>query len=126
MEAAVVLNHEWKPIAFHTPEGRTVGSLPDSQSLWETLWENRKALLGVAHSHPGGGIPGPSHTDVTTFSAIERGLGVGRLLWPIVTADAVRVFSWHGPGLHDYKTKDLVVTVDMLSAWVPELLQRSE
>lgn len=126
MEAAVVLDHEWRPLLFHTPTGRSTGSLPDSHSLWETLWTNRKNLLGVAHSHPGGGIPSPSHTDVTTFSALERGLGVGKLLWPIITADAIRIYTWSGPGPHDYVQKDMVLTVDMLAPWVPELLKLSE
>lgn len=126
MEAAVVLNHEWRPIAFHTPQDRTVASLPDSQSLWDILHTHRKDLLGVAHSHPGGGTPSPSYTDVTTFSALERGLGVGRLLWPIITEDAVRVFTWRGPGRHDYVQKDLTLTLDMLAAWVPELLRHSK
>lgn len=125
MEAAVVLNHDWRPIAFHTPADRTAGSLPDSHDLWETLYVHRKDLLGVAHSHPGGGVPGPSYTDVTTFSALERGLGVGRLLWPIITEDAVCVFTWQGPGRFDYVRKELTLTMDMLSSWVPELLKLS-
>jgi len=96
MEAAVVLDRKWCPIHYHTPAGRSAGALPDSHDLWETLWANRRELLGGAHSHPGGGVPWPSQTDVTTFAAVEAGLGV-RLLWPIVPNDAVRIFSWHGP-----------------------------
>lgn len=126
METAVVLDLTWHPILFHTPTDRTDGSLPDSHSLWETLWTNRKNLLGLAHSHPGGGIPTPSYTDVTTFSALERNLGVGRLLWPIVTVDAVRVYAWRGPGKHDYAEKDVVLTLRLLTPWVTELLRLSE
>ena len=41
-------------------------------------------LAGVAHSHPGGGIPTPSWEDLTTFAAVEDGLGQ-RLVWWIVS-----------------------------------------
>ena len=50
------------------------------------MWEHRKILGGVAHVHPGYGEPTPSHEDVSTWAAVERGLG-RRLLWPIITMD---------------------------------------
>jgi hypothetical protein len=124
METAVVLDRNWRPIHFHTPAGRTGGSLPDSHDLWEVLWTNRRNLLGVAHSHPGGGVPGPSHTDVTTFSAIERGLGV-RLVWPIVTVDAARAFVWGGLEPLVYVEWGRL-TLGMQESWVAELLRLSE
>lgn len=124
METAVVLNRNWRPIHFHTPAGRTGGSLPDSHDLWEVLWTNRASLLGVAHSHPGGGIPAPSHTDVTTFAAVEAALGV-RLIWPIATSDFVGAFVWKGPGPHDYVEWEQRLKTEHLRAWVHELLRLS-
>jgi hypothetical protein len=125
MEAAVVLDLGWRPIYFHTPAGRTGGSLPDSRYLWEVIWTNRKNLLGVAHSHPGGGVPGPSGTDATTFAAIEAALGA-RLTWPIITVDAFRAFQWNGPERLDYRVLEIALTVEMLGPWVPELLKLSQ
>jgi hypothetical protein len=49
-------------------------------------------LGGVAHSHPWEGEAHPSGTDVSTFRAIELGLGK-RLLWPIVTLSEVRYYA---------------------------------
>lgn len=123
MEAAVVIDLDWQPIYYHTPLARTGGSLPDSHDLWEILWTNRHRLLGVAHSHPGGGIPGPSHTDVTTFAAVEAGLGV-RLVWPIITVDAMRAFIWQGPDRLVYE-EGAVITLRMAESWVAELLKLS-
>lgn len=125
MEAAVVLDRDWHPIYFHTPGGRTGGSIPDSRDLWEVLWAHRENLLGVAHSHSGGGVPGPSHTDVTTFAAIDAALGA-RLIWPIITVDAFRAFQWRGPERLDYLTLETALSVDMLGHWVPELLRLSQ
>ena len=60
------------PVFFHLPRGRTAGGIPCSYVLWEVLWENRKdPFLGFAHTHPGSGVPAPSHTDITTFAAVE-------------------------------------------------------
>lgn len=73
---------------WHVPGDRTAGSLPDSRALWDVFWENRDLVEGFAHSHPGKGIPGPSHTDITTFEAVERGLG-RKLKWWIITEDHV-------------------------------------
>jgi hypothetical protein len=101
MEAGVVLDREGLPLHWHVPAGRTTGSLPDSRELWDVLWANRNALSGFAHSHPGSGIPGPSHEDVTTFSAVELALG-RRLDWWITSGDAVVVVRWRGPGSYDY------------------------
>jgi Prokaryotic homologs of the JAB domain len=124
LEAAVVLARDWHPIHFHAPAGRTYGSLPDSRDLWSVLWEHRGSLLGVAHSHPGGGVPRPSFEDVTTFSAVERALGV-RILWPIITTDAARAFVWYGPGACDYGEWG-PLTIPMQQAWVTDLLKLSK
>jgi len=84
METALVFDREGKTIYWHEPEGRSSGSLPDSEDLWDFLWNNRDRLGGVAHTHPWNGAAGPSQTDVTTFAAIEKALG-RQLLWPVVT-----------------------------------------
>jgi len=104
MIEAGVLVVNGQPVYWHHPEGRTGGSLPDSRSLWDLLWALRKAdLLGFAHSHPGSGVPGPSHTDLTTFAAVELGLG-RRLAWWITSSDHVIELQWCGPGKHDYES----------------------
>jgi hypothetical protein len=74
--------------------------LPDSRELWDVLWAHRHELDGFAHSHPGMGRPGPSGTDLSTFAAIESGLGK-RLNWWITTPDAAIVCNWSDP---DYKS----------------------
>lgn len=88
METALVFDLNGKTIYWHEPAGRTSGSLPDSQDLWDVLWENRHRLGGVAHTHPWNGPAVPSTTDVTTFAAVEKGLGK-HLLWPVVTFNDV-------------------------------------
>ncbi len=84
MEVALVFDLNGNTIHWHEPPGRSGGSIPDTRSLWDILWENRERLGGVAHTHPWDGPAYPSHTDLTTFDAIERGLGK-HLLWPVVT-----------------------------------------
>lgn len=100
-EAALVFDAWGRPIYWHVPDDRSSGALPDSRKLWEVLWDNRYELGGVAHTHPWDGETGPSGTDVTTFAAIEAGLGQ-RLIWPIATFTHVRYLEWVGPGKHDY------------------------
>ncbi len=119
-EAAVVLDRDLSPIYWHLPENRTTVSIPDSDLLWDVLWDNRARLYGVAHSHPGRGLTTPSLEDLTTFSAIERGLGI-RLVWPIVTQDACVSCWWEGPGKYDYAVQQ----VGMGSSWVRQLLEYS-
>lgn len=104
MEAGVVIGLDGQPIYWHLPENRSVAYLPDSQKLWDVIWENRNNILGYAHSHPGGGTPGPSHEDITTFSAIELALGK-RLKWWIISQDfssSVIRLRWIGPNKYDY------------------------
>lgn len=88
IEAAVVIGLDGLPLFWHLPLGRDGVSLPDSAELWSVIWQNRDRIAGVAHSHPGGGIPLPSYTDMTTFDAIEAALGK-RLTWWIVSSDHV-------------------------------------
>lgn len=102
MEAGVVLGLDGQPIHWHVPPERSGGSLPDSRDLWDIFWENRKQVSGFAHSHPGAGLPGPSHTDVTTFAAIEAALG-RRLDWFIISYDSFALFRWKGPDKLTYE-----------------------
>lgn len=93
IEAGVVIGKNYEPLFWHLPKGRTGGSIPDTRSLWDVLWDNRDIVLGFAHSHPGAGIPGPSQTDITTFIAVEAALG-RRLHWWITSADSLLVCNW--------------------------------
>jgi hypothetical protein len=101
IEAGVVVTGGG-PIFWHLPNGRTGGSLPDSRRLWDVLWDlRREEFLGFAHSHPGSGVPGPSWTDITTFAAVELGLG-RRLTWWITSSTHVIALNWRGPNKHEY------------------------
>jgi hypothetical protein len=92
-ETALVFDQEGNTIFWHLPPGRSGGSIPDTQSLWDVLWENRHRLGGVAHTHPWDGHPQPSDTDITTWHAIESALGK-RLCWPIITMNEMTCFRW--------------------------------
>lgn len=93
MEAGVVIDCLGNAVHWHLPPGRSGGALPDSHDLWEVLWKYNQEqlcggprLLGFAHTHPGRGMPGPSREDLTTFDAVERGLGRS-LRWWILNED---------------------------------------
>jgi len=91
IEAAMVFDLQGYPLYWRGPDGCGFDTIEDSRTLWEVLWENRCRLGGVAHTHPWKGKTSPSHTDVTTFAAVEAGIG-RRLLWPIVTMTHVNYF----------------------------------
>lgn len=92
-ETALVFDRDGKTLFWHEPEGRTAGSIPDTDILWDVLWENRSHLGGVAHTHPWDGPARASAIDLRTFNAVERALG-RRLLWPIVTFNRVAYLHW--------------------------------
>lgn len=100
-EHAFVIGADGAVLHHHAPPARTAVSLPDSRDLWLVLWAHRAIVAGVAHTHPGGGRPSPSREDLTTFAAVEAGLG-RRLVWWIATADAVAAFAWGGPDRFGY------------------------
>jgi len=100
-ENALVFDKEGKTLLWHLPEGCNEGYIPDSQDLWEFLWDNREIIGGVAHTHPWDGKAWFSRTDVTTWAACEKGLGI-RLVWPVVTFTEVKQFIWVGPDRLDY------------------------
>lgn len=119
-ESAAVIGRKSNVIKWHVPQNVTAGSIPDSRDLWETLWKNRRQLVGVAHTHPGSGMLGPSWEDVTTFSAVEIALG-RRLRWWISNAAKTVTCTWTGPDKYDY-------AVDPVSdepKWVRRLRQNS-
>jgi proteasome lid subunit RPN8/RPN11 len=106
MEAAVVVGLDGSPLHWHSPPDRTSVAIPDSAAFWNVLWEHRDNLAGVAHSHPGSGLPTPSHEDETTFSAIEAALG-RRLSWWITSTDRVIVLRWKGPAPLLYRGREV-------------------
>lgn len=98
IEVAMVFTKEGKMI--YLQPGSSAGSVADSCRLWDEIWENRKIVGGVAHTHPWTGTTRPSYEDVTTFRAIEAGLGE-LLLWPIITFTHVNYFSYIKPGYEE-------------------------
>jgi len=92
-EVGCVINLEGRAMYWHEPQDRSVASIPDSRSLWDILWENRVLVSGFAHTHPGLGPAVPSSTDLSTFKAIEAGLGM-RLEWWIATGDQIALIRW--------------------------------
>lgn len=107
MEAGVLLDRKGEPLYWHLPRTRTVVSLPESPELWDVMWANRENISGFAHSHPGSGMPGPSYTDVTTFAALELGLGV-RLDWWITSSDSFALIRWRGPDRLGYAPHPII------------------
>lgn len=93
IEVAMVFGKDGQPIHWHLPPGRKETIIPDTRDLWLVLMENRDRLGGVAHTHPWTGSPMPSSMDLSTFKAIENGLGK-RLLWLVVTFDHVGHWLW--------------------------------
>jgi hypothetical protein len=91
IEVAMVFDKDGKAIFWPSVPG-SAGSIPDNRNLWDRLWESRDILGGVAHTHPWDGPSGPSGTDVTTFAAIEAGLGQ-TLVWPIVTMTHISYYE---------------------------------
>ena len=123
IEAGVVIDKRGEPMFWHLPEGRSAGSLPDSRTLWDVIWDafNADTLLGFAHSHPGSGVPGPSYSDVTTFAAVEAALGK-RLDWWITSSDHVVLIRWTGPDKISYRA---TIVTEALS-WAAELRRLSQ
>jgi hypothetical protein len=127
-EAAVLLDLDGQPFYWHMPNDRSGGAIPDSRPLWDVIWENRARLRGIAHTHPGYGKLGPSREDITTFDAIERGLG-RHLEWWISSGDSLVLCLREKEHQAPRYTVSLAC-VDLLSEvplipWVRELRIRS-
>ena len=86
MEVGFLLGQNNSVLHWHIPE-HSSAAIPDNRDFWNIIWENRNIVTGFAHTHPGSGIPGPSHTDKTTFAAIESALGK-HLNWFILSSDS--------------------------------------
>ncbi len=122
IEAAVVISGG-SPSHWHLPPGRNSVYIPDTRDLWDILWESRSSVDGVAHTHPGSGWPSPSKTDLTTFEAVEKGLG-RRLSWWILSRTHCVLLQWEsggfGPG---YETT--YVFREEEPSWAEELRRHS-
>jgi hypothetical protein len=126
IESGVLIGLDGEPIYWHMPKGRSAGGLPDSRKLWEVIWENRAQVLGFAHSHPGSGRPGPSKEDVTTFAAVEAGLGK-RLVWWITSSDSVVELWWLGPEKLHYGVDPISLATDLHPLpWLDRLREESK
>lgn len=108
IEVALVFDKEGKTLHWHG--GQSAGAIHDSRDLWSVLWENRDILGGVAHTHPWNGEAWPSMTDVTTFRAVEKGLGK-QLLWPVVTFSEVKGFV-HNVVTGEYVPADITIEIE--------------
>lgn len=118
MEAGVLLDRHGLPLFWHKPADRSSVSLPDSSDLWSEFWSCRDIISGFAHSHPGGGTPHPSTTDLTTFAAVEAGLGL-RLFWWITSEEDVSLVLWTGPDRLDYYVRSVKPMLE--PGWVDHL-----
>ena len=121
IETAVLVGRDGLPLHWRLGDDRSSGFIPDSQTLWDAAWKHRDDLLGIAHSHPCGGTPSASHTDVSTFAAIEAGLA-DRLYWWIITEEKVALFRWKGPSPLAYAG---VVISELGLPWLDELKRHS-
>lgn len=126
IETAMVFDALGKVIHWHEPPGRSGGSLPDSSDLWGVLWHNRYRLGGVAHTHPWDGEAWASMTDITTFKAVEDGLGI-RLVWPVVTMTQVKYFTYfHKIGQHSEDAPPAFAAAEWWDRNIQELRRRSQ
>src|SRR6267142_4199771 len=57
--------------------------VPDSWERWDTIWQHRKEITEIAHSHPGEFLDF-SNEDLTTIEAVEAGTGK-QFTWSIIT-----------------------------------------
>jgi hypothetical protein len=121
LEAGVVVGFDGDPLFWHLPNGRSAGCLPDSRQLWDVLWNNRHNVYGVAHSHPGSGLPQPSWEDITTFAGVELGLG-RRLVWWITSSNSLSIVLWAGPEKYDY---EVLSAEGSKPRWLEELRRNS-
>lgn len=115
LEACVVIDKNNQPIYWNLPNGRTSVKVPDSRPFWDVVYERRHEIKGIAHSHPGGGLPSPSYEDITTFDAMEEGLGL-RLEWWITSSNRLISCKWQGK--QDYSSQE---DFGVYPEWLPKL-----
>lgn len=127
IETGVVLDKNGEVLFWHEPPGRTSGSIPDDPDLWTRIWEARDIIGGHAHTHPWAGPAYPSEEDLTTYLAIERGLG-RKLQWYVVTmTEAARIVIdvvYPAQGLRTPFIGWTALPIDP-PAWVNELRNKS-
>ena len=125
--AALISADEQTVLCWHLPVGRTSASVPGDAALGPDdllvlLVRHRPYMAGTAHSHPGGGVPGPSWTDITTYAAVEKYFRCRFKHW-IASMDRMVVVTWSGPDRYDYTVT--VVDEDKEPAWSAELRHKS-
>lgn len=100
IEVALVFGPKGKTMYWHDTPDASTSYIPDSRELWNFIWQNKDDITGIAHTHPHRGTPFPSHEDITTFEAMEQGIGKS-FLWPIVSIDkGIIVGRINGSGWH--------------------------
>jgi hypothetical protein len=123
-EVIVVFDIHGKALYWHDQDA-SAGYVPDSDDLFDFLWEHRHHLGGYAHTHPGMGKARPSGIDLSTFEALEKGLGK-HLLWPILTFDNM-ICVVRNP-LYKDRDKAMWTLAGPLTVefdWIDELRRRS-
>ena len=76
---------------WHEPADAEHDKLPDSRDLWKVIWTHRAHLYGIAHLHPWDGVAHATLEDLTTFDAVESGLG-RPLYWWVATMTELAVY----------------------------------
>jgi len=120
-EVIVLFDLNGKAFHWHDENAET-GYVPDSDDLFDVIWDNRHRFAGFAHTHPWNGSAAPSGMDLTTFEAIEKSLGK-RCLWPVVSFTEIMLVV-RNPVTGDFVPFDpnyLTVEFD----WIDELRRRS-
>lgn len=123
IEAAALIHANGREVlCWHLPDGRTWASVPDTSELLQLLVQHRAEMAGTAHSHPGTGVPGPSWTDITTYSVLEKYFGTRFRHW-IASMDRMVLVIWCGPDRYDYA----VTAIDKAEEppWAEELRCKS-
>jgi proteasome lid subunit RPN8/RPN11 len=89
------------------------GYLNDRRDRWEAIWEHRKELTIIAHSHPMGPATFSSE-DLSTMKAIHQALGTAPYF--AVTSPG-GTFCWNG---HD-SFQQLILPIYLEPAWARDL-----
>lgn len=90
-ECAALIGKDDEVLLWHKPQLSTATYIPDSASLWRSIWAHRDVITGVAHTHPCADAAWPSATDLSTFDALELGLGRKLTWWIVTLAEVVTV-----------------------------------
>lgn len=90
-EAVILIDASGYVLYGRRPPDTSEVYIPDSAELFDAIWHHRNELAGIAHAHPGSGVPVASHEDVTTFDAVERCIGKS-IDWWIASSDTVRLY----------------------------------